>query len=1352
MQVNLKRRILGLGLLALAVVGCATERPTRSFVQPNYLSKDMFAGEWYYRQTVVDVPATHSILFGGYTFNMEKVRWEVQENWLVAYRSYELVPGSARQADQENKGVSATRYAPNEQEGRNPGFKEAPIAAFPISKHFDIFRQYNSTTGEEINVLEENDRDRPWYERKYMRIDWSANQVVNLSDWSKAFANWFSSAWWVQESEKTRESFRIDGERDAKGQLLPAKVNYFDFVSRLFFTPDDYGCYFAAYDGTDCTASDVKLRSSFLKVDGARDFEPVVYDDRKMSKFGYFRTERLSYNRNRGVTQSGRIYLANVHNIWKNSYERDAQGNVKYMDGTGTNARPVFYSEKDGFHYRAGNVASGAVEKNAAGVAVTPAAILPMYSAVEKRTPKPIVYMLSPNYPQSMISVTEKVTDSWNLAFRTSVAAAQNRDLNTGAFNTSESCQKAFGAGGCSAVSGGFWKTGATPDKIPDMYVLGYNGWVKTLGGKQFTDYKQSEQAGLTGTPTWTYDRTKEVFQLGDLRYNTVAWIHQNQLAGPLGYGPSSADPETGEIISGMAHMYGAAVDTYASFALDSVKLLNNQVTLDDVVTGRSVADYITRQRDRLDPRNRLPGELRQMPAATAMRTMLGEKKLAKLDTIRRHGLPRAPVGAGTRTMDKIMEHGLDRHLINEEIRIQTSKGTYQPNQPLTAEELKRINFQSWGSPQALKARIKARQTWALKQNITLAEFTDDSIQGLAQEFRNRSLDDLADGGKVWQELRERIYRGLAEHEIGHTIGLRHNFQGSYDSLNYHDQFWDLRKENLSHLPPIVQDGASLQQLVDMQARTPNQIAGKISEYQYSTVMDYGARFNSDVHGVGKYDIAAIAFAYAGAVQVFDFDKARLDESTQKVMDFVGNKPSPIYDNLYDYVHYTQLPYKLVGDQDDVEGGVQAMRARRWVKWADLQKARADNAAAASLEVPYMFCSDEWIGSIGSCQLWDQGADHSEITQDIIQRYNQYYFFNNYKRDRHAFDAFNVLQRVWQRYLSYLPNMYQNWLFNEAFGKDLDENDGVTRDTIGDTYWTISTYDGFNQLAETLVKPSYGAFQKYRDLNDDVEYYGLYSYSMLNGEDDTVDVPRGDGRRLYSRYDFQSGYYLFDQTLEAGHFWDWLAALFSIVTTEATVLGVETASDFTSYVIPYHLVFEDEMIALMNGIIARDYTAVGPRINGTGEMKNKPAIAYLSSMENVPGTPVDADINFTQQIYAALYAFSSLNSNYSLAFADQAHIFRVNPNEQVNPGPGWHVESYTHPDSGRVYGCVKRDVGVDKSLAWKYVGRQQRLLGIMNNPNASASARQNARSAFDDNQTDIDILRDLYPIFGHVFY
>ena len=46
-------------------------------------------------------------------------------------------------------------------------------AMFRIQSHFDIRRAYNPPTGEELNVVEENTIDRPWYEREYMRVDWS---------------------------------------------------------------------------------------------------------------------------------------------------------------------------------------------------------------------------------------------------------------------------------------------------------------------------------------------------------------------------------------------------------------------------------------------------------------------------------------------------------------------------------------------------------------------------------------------------------------------------------------------------------------------------------------------------------------------------------------------------------------------------------------------------------------------------------------------------------------------------------------------------------------------------------------------------------------------------------------------------------------------------------------------------------------------------------------------------------------------------------------------------------------------------------------------------------------------------
>ena len=33
-------------------------------------------------------------------------------------------------------------------------------------------------------------------------------------------------------------------------------------------------------------------------------------------------------------------------------------------------------------------------------------------------------------------------------------------------------------------------------------------------------------------------------------------------------------------------------------------------------------------------------------------------------------------------------------------------------------------------------------------------------------------------------------------HEMGHSMGLRHNFTGSYDALNYHQEYWKLRSRN----------------------------------------------------------------------------------------------------------------------------------------------------------------------------------------------------------------------------------------------------------------------------------------------------------------------------------------------------------------------------------------------------------------------------------------------------------------------------------------------------------------------------------------------------------------------------
>ena len=46
-------------------------------------------------------------------------------------------------------------------------------ALYALESHFDVRHSFNPTTGEELNVVEENSTDRPWSLRQYMRVDWS---------------------------------------------------------------------------------------------------------------------------------------------------------------------------------------------------------------------------------------------------------------------------------------------------------------------------------------------------------------------------------------------------------------------------------------------------------------------------------------------------------------------------------------------------------------------------------------------------------------------------------------------------------------------------------------------------------------------------------------------------------------------------------------------------------------------------------------------------------------------------------------------------------------------------------------------------------------------------------------------------------------------------------------------------------------------------------------------------------------------------------------------------------------------------------------------------------------------------
>jgi len=163
-----------IGLIAGGAIGCAQEREPINRVQANALNKAFFVGEdlhhadddpeFYFRGTVIDVDygaAQDGLFTSTYAQPVSRIRWEVTESMLNARLAYERVEGT----DGKGNKVDGLRKKQS-----NDG---QIVASYRITSHFDIKRAYNPSTGEEQNVVEENTTDRPWYERQFMRVDWS---------------------------------------------------------------------------------------------------------------------------------------------------------------------------------------------------------------------------------------------------------------------------------------------------------------------------------------------------------------------------------------------------------------------------------------------------------------------------------------------------------------------------------------------------------------------------------------------------------------------------------------------------------------------------------------------------------------------------------------------------------------------------------------------------------------------------------------------------------------------------------------------------------------------------------------------------------------------------------------------------------------------------------------------------------------------------------------------------------------------------------------------------------------------------------------------------------------------------
>ena len=1083
----------------LLLGGCAQQIEDIDRTQPNRLSKADLDGVWYYMETVTEVPPTSAANFEGETSPLEKIVWRIEEDYLLAYRAYPLNPG----ADDVDGGFDydAADYA------------EAPVAAYPIQSHFDVIRQYSASTGEQTNVIVEDANDRPWYEREFMRVNWSRNDVTN----------WLFINDWMPPIEAT---YHVDSEREEERSIYfereAGELVYFDTPRRVLVEPDLWGCILSlpwySLSTEDCAPGEIEVVASFARVEPRRDYEPLEYDDRNMSRFGFFRNERYVYDSRRGYLESSRQELLNRHDLWVDSYQRDSDGQLLRNDRGHLVAIPL--SER------------------------------------EVRT---IPYHASATYPDDELlwDAAELTMAEWNDIGREAAALAKGVDIA----------------------------------EIGDVFVLCHNpveaGDHAACGGEGFS------------------------YRPGDLRHSTLHWVESEQLMGPLGYGPSATDPETGEIVSGRAYVYGAGINRYAEYGVDVIRFMNGAVQPDELINADHVRQEVRRRTRGTVDLNRLSPTLREQP----VRGVEGRGRQERLieRSVRRENLPTFDRGAVFARLESARETGLSRIPANGEFSRALGTLTGFEFEQLEGEARDRLDPTQWLSPTHLQAYQRRRRT-AMRNSFDFADMIDPNLVGMARAYEGRD-----DYDQIWRELRADIFRAVALHEVGHTVGLRHNFQATYDSMNYFDSYWDLRQETL--IAP-----ESMADLYTLNAVSDAQYSGRMLEYAYSSIMDYGLDFNTDLQGLGRYDRAAFLFGYtAGSELAASDDDCEIDDPTgsgrclhgrpgfvevyAKTASELGAAGDILTDRdelgqRFDDLTTPNVPYLERWHYTTVMRSFPSVADafdRRLVRLDDYLDGR--NGDDGLVRVPYLFCGDEWTEALASCQVYDGGADPFEAMQAIIADYRAYYYFVNFKRDRLGWDVFDAFYRYFAYTFLPVSNIFQNWYLAP---------EGA--DSTQDEYYWWAIHTGFNFLAEVIATPPYGTFCTGTDgdlfhLSDEPgldpslasDYY-LQVY--CDSEAPFYEVAQGDGRARFSSYDVDAGYDFAYQSLEAGHYWATLAAFWALIDPEAFVLG--TDADLGTFAISFYDFFADEIHALVNAALVEEYSVFSPVLEVTDESGENP--------------------------------------------------------------------------------------------------------------------------------------------------
>lgn len=1172
------RWLVGLGALVLA--GCAIERPTINRVQPNALSKSFFIADladskddpvFLFRNFVVDASESQELVGVSSASGVERIRWEVTENTLFARRAYSLTQGSNRGTSDEPNGDL--------------------VAAYRIESHFDLRNAYNPATGEELNIQEENTTDRPWYAREHFRVDWSRNLVESPVWTTMFFGTLFGGI------KLTPLVYYQSDETDDDAPHIDPEAGYLDVTSHFLLEPEKtrWGnfelplCWLMGlFTGSaiySCDPQEAAVRTSFWRLDKADpddDFEPFENTPSPQDIFGNpgglgdSATHGITpapfetYDPQYGFTDEGMKRLMLKHDLWKQSHqtrgscETNSQcEKITGLDGSvclasGTCSIPCSYEARrdadgNGTDDQCENKRTGYDGREGAQCSLRNRCTIPY----RDRDIAKVTYYVDPDMPEglqdklnskgkvSRRGANEDLIATWNQALQQAVATAREVECRRTAGDSSDDvrqrCHATYfeldddGRDRLQMVEYGGWGL-PTPRKLGDVLVLCHNpvrAYDDKACGPEGTRYRQ-----------------------GDIRANMLIYWNYNTQAPYGGIGAWRADPATGQIVGAAATTIGRSATQSAARVRDLIMVATGDLDFDDITGGvpatlfqrtlregrvpetftdeqlsdklknidhEHLRQSVSLNLSSIDPRNPGPG------IASFRNSLVPEAAQAGKEALRYQAAVKPLLG--TEFEAALVGNAWVFDAVGANPASALTDELLDLTSPLRSYDMGTL---AAGDQRFLRA-LGHRGVCHIDHATSVGS---PDIAGLGRYYRNKypelSKAEFAD--RVYEELWVETYKGIQLHEIGHSLGLLHNFTSSWDSVNYNPQYWQLRTHEGTSTAScngfIRSPGSSVSQDTCMGPRyldpdTDDEL-GLDSEprpglnyYAHTSTMEYqNARFFETI-GLGQYDVMAMKALYGRVLETMDSRQLSLPDQgaflslneTQRSEDW------PVYNQEFGFpvpIHYTELARRLklfdaercrpATEQEKekaewriVHGKICSPPSKDHAHWDDFEDSSREPTDISGLKVrvsttaqtsakgatrwPYRFGGDI-SNAYMHVNPFDSGSDAYEATMETIRKNDYNYPLNYFRAKRRGWTDLHLPAATARQFYERLRSYHWGISFTNAFYGELVDQVPALAGIIDE--WRnsddvmrpglLAQLEMFNGIAAVLMAPEPGQY------------------------------------------------------------------------------------------------------------------------------------------------------------------------------------------------------------------------------------------------------------------------------------